>query len=340
MDTLNNSTTDNRRETQQPWYLDAQLARVAHMMPVTDLTDHLLAREATEKFKNFVGQTSDDERVTYQEELVDNPEHEQALRVRIYRPKNSTKALPCLIYMHGGGFVLGDLEMEHPRCQKIAAEVNCIVVAVDFRLAPEYAFPCGLNDCYLALNWVAAHAARLGIKPNRLAVGGCSTGATLAAALALMVREKGGPSLCFQFLLYPTLDDRLNTPSMYAFKNIPGGDRSGAELMWAYYLSGLEGEVPHLAAPARAQDLSNLPPTYMMTNDIDVCRDEAMEYAMRLLAVGVPTELHCYSGTFHAFEIMVRAADISLKALDQQMNVLGRALHSRDLTNIREFGSD
>jgi len=316
------------------WYLDPQLARVADMMPVTDLTDYLLAREETEKFKHFVGQLPDDERVYIYEEIIGNLEQEENLRLRIYRPKNNKGELPCLIYFHGGGFVLGDLEMEHPRCQKICGDVDCVVVAVDFRLAPEYAFPCGLHDCYAALVWVRENVSKLGVRSDRIAVGGCSTGATLAASVALMAREKGGPNICFQFLLYPALDDRLNTPSMLEYKNIPGGDRSGAELMWRYYLSDVDGEPSYLAAPSRVEDLSGLPPAYLMTNEIDVCRDEEIDYALRLLSVGVPTELHNYTGTFHAFEIMVRSADISIHAIEQQMYVLRRALHSRSFASL------
>ena len=327
-----------------PSLLDAQLARVAHMMPITDLTDHLKAREATDQFSKFVGKAPDDPRVVVSEVHIDSHDSsEQQLRLRLYRPKidvefgDTDKLLPALLYMHGGGFVLGDLEMEHARCQKICADVNCSVIAVDFRLAPEYPFPCGLNDCYCALLWVVAQASTLGISRDRIAVGGCSTGATLAAALALLARDKGKPKIFFQFLLYPALDDRLITESMERLRNIPGGDRIGAELMWGYYLSGLKDEVvPYLAAPARAKNLKNLPTTYLMTNDVDVCRDEAFDYAQRLLSAGVPTELHCYSGTFHAFEFMVRAADISVKALEQQMYVLRRALNSSEYVDIKE----
>ncbi|WP_425258854.1 alpha/beta hydrolase [Rubrivivax sp. RP6-9] len=322
-----------------PWLLDAQLARVAHMMPVTDLSDHLRAREATQAFKAFVGQVAADDRVDVREHLVSRPDDAQPLRLRLYRPKQSDRrTLPCLVYAHGGGFVLGDLEMEHTRCQSMAAEVGCLVVAVDFRLAPEHPYPAALNDVYLALQWVCQQADELQVRRERIAVGGCSTGATLAAAVALMARDRKGPAVCFQFLLYPALDDRLHTHSMQAYRDIPGGDRRGAALMWGHYLTGWQGEVPYLAAPARAQDLAGLPPAYLMVNDIDVCRDEELDYGFRLLRAGVPTELHCYSGTFHAFEIMVRSADISLRALEQQKAVLKRALHGRDQTDVRGTG--
>jgi len=319
-----------------PWYLDAQLARVAHMMPLTDLTDYKKARQETEKFKTFVGKIAEDERISISEKIIGAPENNLELRIRIYKPEQSKDILPALIYMHGGGFVLGDLEMEHARCQKMAGDAECMVIAVDFRLAPEHPFPCGLEDCYQALCWVAENAETMQIDKDRIAVGGCSTGATLAAALALMVRDKNGPAISFQFLLYPALDDRFETPSMSAFKDIPGGDISGAKLMWDYYLTDTDRKsMSYLAAPGRANDLSGLPPTYLMTNDIDVCRDEAFDYAQRLLAVGVPTEFHCYAGAFHAFEFMVRTADLSVKALEQQMFVLRRALHSSGYVNIR-----
>ena len=318
-----------------PWLLDSQLARVAHLMPVTDLSDHLLAREATQAFKAFVGQIVADPRVEVGEHLVPRQDDSRPLRVRVYRPKRSDqRKLPCVVYTHGGGFVLGDLDMEHTRCQSMAAEVGCVVVAVDFRLAPEHPFPAALNDTYLALHWVSEQADFLQVR-DRIAVGGCSTGATLAAAVALLARDRAGPRVCFQFLLYPALDDRLDSHSMRAYRDIPGGDRRGAALMWGYYLRGWQGDVPYLAAPARAQDLAGLPPAYLMVNDIDVCRDEELDYGFRLLRAGVPTELHCYSGTFHAFEIMVRSADISLRALEQQLVVLKRALHGRVQTDVR-----
>lgn len=327
------------RKPSIPWLLDSQLARVAHFMPVTDLSDHLRAREATQAFKTFVGQVAEDPRIEIGEHRVPRQDAPQPLRLRVYRPKASDRRpLPCMVYTHGGGFVLGDLEMEHARCQNMAAEIGCVVVAVDFRLAPEHPFPAALNDTYRALHWVFEQADDLQVRRDRIAVGGCSTGATLAAAVALLARDRAGPPVCFQFLLYPALDDRLNTHSMHAYRDIPGGDRRGAALMWGYYLTGWQGEVPYLAAPARALDLAGLPPAYLMVNDIDVCRDEELDYGFRLLRAGVPTEIHCYSGTFHAFEIMVRSADISLRALEQQTAVLKRALHGRDPTDVRGAG--
>jgi acetyl esterase len=327
---------DAVEKNHKPWLLDAQLARVAHMMPLTDLRDPVRAREATQAFKSFVGKSIEDPRVVVSEHFFTRPDAgDPPLRVRLYRPRDQQGVLlPCLVYAHGGGFVLGDLEMEHPRCQSMAHEANCVVAAVDFRLAPEFAFPCALDDHFLALCAIAEQAQELGVCANQIAVGGCSTGATLAAATALATRDRSGPRLCFQFLLYPALDDRLQTHSMLTYRDIPGGDKRGAQLMWGHYLNGWQGPVPYLAAPGRATDLSGLPPTYLMVNDIDVCRDEALDYALRLLGCGVPTELHCYAGTFHSFEVMVRTADISLKALEHQLVVLRRALHGRSLVDI------
>ncbi|EYU16542.1 alpha/beta hydrolase [Photorhabdus aegyptia] len=320
-----------------PWLLDAQLARVADMIPIIDLADYQKARVMIEKFKQFIGKVEKDDRVVISEYFIERSKEDSVLRVRVYSPTGKpNEKKPCLVYMHGGGFVLGDLEVEHARCQRMSIECECVIVSVDFRLPPEYPFPHGLNDCYLALTWVANSAHKINVDSTRIAVGGCSTGATLAASLALMARDHDGPNLIFQFLLYPALDDRLNTESMSEFENIPGGDRIAAEKMWKYYLTDVEGEPSYLAVPNRADDLTRLPHTYLMTNNIEVYRDEVFSYASRLLKAGVPTEFHCYSGTFHAFEYMVRTADISIKALEQQMYVLRRALHSQPMVNMKE----
>lgn len=311
--------------------MDPQLQRAAGMMPMTDLTDPVAARAATLDFQRFVGELPTSEAVEIEEREISGAAGAPAQFTRVYRPRRSSGAPPAVVWFHPGGFVLGDLDTDHARVLRLVEDVGCVVVTSMFRLAPEHPFPAGIEDAYAALCWTVEHAAGLGVDPDRIAVGGCSTGATFAAAVALLTRDRGGPQPVFQMLLYPALDDRLDTPSMTRFHDIPGGDRTGAELMWRHYLGPLFGtaEVPAYAAPSRADDLAGLPPAYLMVNEIDVCRDEELEYGMRLVAAGVPVELHHFSGTYHAFESMVRGADLSRRALDEQVAVLRRALRRR-----------
>jgi acetyl esterase/lipase len=201
------------------------------------------------------------------------------------------------------------------------------VVSVDYRRAPEDPFPRGVEDCYHSVDWCGRNPEALGIDPDRMAVVGCSTGATLAAAVALMARDRGGPRLAFQMLLQPCVDDRLDTPSMrqYDKPDRCEAGREGSAHTWRYYL-GEVSQVPPYAAPARAQTLRGLPPTYISTAERDCLRDEGILYASRLMGDGVPTELHHFPGTFHAFDLVVRTAAISRRALQEQIDTLARAL--------------
>ena len=201
------------------------------------------------------------------------------------------------------------------------------MVTLDYRLAPEHPYPAGLHDCYSALAYLAIHADELGVDPARIALNGTSAGGGLGAATALLARDRGGPALCFQMLHIPELDDRLETPSMQAFVDTPLWNRPLAVQSWRYYLSGLaEGEdVPAYAAPARATDLSGLPPAYISTAEQDPLRDEGIIYALRLLQAGVSVELHQFPGTFHG-SALVASATISRRAQRESVTVLRRAL--------------
>ena len=252
--------------------------------------------------------------------------------VRVYSPADQDGPLPGLVYMHGGGFVLGSAEMFSGDAERIAAEVGAVVVSVDYRLAPEHPFPAPIEDCYAALTWTAESAAELGIDPARLAIGGESAGGGLAAGTALLARDRGGPELCFQFLGVPELDDRLDTPSMRAYHDTPMWHRPAAEFSWDSYLGGTgvrgtEGVSPY-AAPARAEDLSGLPPAFVMTCQFDPLRDEGIGYAQRLAQAGVPTELVLYPGTFHGSSL-VRDAAVTRRMTEDQIAALRRALHAK-----------
>ena len=257
--------------------------------------------------------------------------------IRVYRPTTaSEKPLPAILEIHGGGFMLGNLEMMHPWCQMIAAKVETLVISVDYRLAPEHPYPAALHDCYSALLWAAEQADSLGIDGERIAIAGQSAGAGLAAGTALLARDENGPAIAFQLLEVPEIDDRLDTPSMLAFQDTPFWNRPNAIWSWRHYLgpdhvgevgeAGEVGEPPIYAAPARATDLRGLPPTYISTMEFDPLRDEGLRYGMSLLQAGVSVELHNYAGTFHG-SAFIATAEPSRRNADEIVAILKRRLH-------------
>jgi triacylglycerol lipase len=232
--------------------------------------------------------------------------------LRIFIPKGAAKLRPAILQIHGGGYVLGSAEMSDVGNHSLAAEQDAVVVSVDYRLAPETPFPGPLEDCYAGLEWLASHAADLGVDPSRIMVFGQSAGGGLAAALALLARDRGGPKLAAQFLVYPMIDHRT------------GGDEDVrpnpmvGEFLWTRPLnrfgwSSLRGEddIPQERlghfSPALAQDLAGLPPAYVATGALDLFLEEDVDYALRLIRAGVPTDLHVYPGAFHAFDLMAEA---------------------------------
>lgn len=246
------------------------------------------------------------ERVT-----VPGPAGAPDILLHIYRPRGAAEPLPCIFHIHGGGYVLGaakELEAMH---RPLVAALNCVLVSVDYRLAPETPFPGAIEDCYAGLAWTFANAEARGIDAARIGVMGESAGGGLGAALALLARDRGEYRLAFQHLIYPMLDDRTCTaadPHPYAGEFLwhAHNNRFG----WASLLGqapGGDGVSPY-AAPARATDLAGLPPTFISTGALDLFVDEDVDYARRLLRAGVPTELHVYPGAFHAFDMMPGAA--------------------------------
>jgi len=262
---------------------------------------------------------------------IPGPPEGPPVTVRIYRPNGHPQPVPVLIYLHGGGFVLGDLDTVHSSATRIADQVGAVVVSVDYRLAPEHPFPAGLEDCYAVLEWTGRHAGELGIDPARIGVGGESSGGGLAAAVTLLAHDRGEPPLCFQCLLSPELDDRLNTISARSFTDTPKFDRANALASWTYYLGEI-GEpgssgVPDHAAPGRAANLSGLPPAFVSACEFDPLRDEDIVYAHRLIQAGVRTELRYYPGTFHA-SFTIADATISQKMIADQIDALRRGLRA------------
>ncbi|KMS85631.1 esterase [Streptomyces regensis] len=311
---------------------DPELAPWVAMLPEVSFTDIVGARQMdaamTAQLPGYEPPVPVDVRNTTVPGAKGGPE----VPVRIYTPEGRDGDVPGLLYIHGGGFAVGSLDGFDTEATRIAAEVGSVVVSVGYRLAPEHPFPAGLEDCYVALTWIADHAAELGIDLDRLGVAGESAGGGLSAAVALLARDRGGPALCFQFLGLPELDDRLETPSMRAFTDTPVWHRPNAELSWDYYLGG-EGirggdGVSAYAAPARAEDLAGLPPAYVTVCEFDPLRDEGLAYAQRLIQAGVATELHHFPGTFHASRMIHEDAEVSRRMLTEQLDALRRGLRA------------
>jgi acetyl esterase/lipase len=293
--------------------------------------DRILALRArsAEVLAALVADLPPNERVEREDRLLPGPRGE--VPVRIYRPVGAPASLPCLVWIHGGGMIFGGLDAEDLACEGYAEAVGCVVISVDYRLAPEHPHPAPVEDCYAALSWAAENADEVGIDASRIAVGGGSAGGGLAAGTALLARDRGGPAVVFQLLVYPMLDDRDRTPSTAEFDDILTWSRTHNRSGWTALLGDRAGgaDVDHYAAPARATDLSGLPPALIQVGELEVFRAEDIEYARRLLAAGVPTELHVYPGAYHAWDIVAPQARSSMRALQERVEALTRALHPR-----------
>jgi acetyl esterase/lipase len=249
--------------------------------------------------------------------LADRP----PVRVRLYRPVDACAPCGALLFLHGGAFVFGGLESEHARCLRFAS-MGVAVVSVDYRLAPEHPYPAALDDGRAVLTWLREHATELGVDPGRIAVGGASAGGALAAGLVLQARDLEGPWIRAQLLVYPALDHESREPSIREFDHTEPWDGERTRTMWRFYLAGWTGEVPVYASPARAIDLSRLPPTYIMTAHEDPLRDEALAFARRLLAAGTVVELHHFPRTYHGFDVVAPGSVLAERAMAEQMRFL------------------
>ena len=286
------------------------------------LVDELNAAAAAD---GFVRAT--DDRILESERYIPGPGGNHKIPIRIYTPKDRTLPGAAFLNFHGGGFVIGDLDSEHDRCIEMAATAGAVSIGVDYRLAPEYPFPAGVEDCYAALVWASENAEDLHIDPSKIVVGGGSAGGNLTASVALMARDRKGPQLALQMLMYPVLDDRCETLSMTVGDDPYIWTRQNSLDMWDHYLGKSHVDVPAYAAPARAEDLSGLPPAYVITCEHDPLRDEAILYAIRLMAAGVPVELHNYPGTVHGFDFLM-ASEISTRAVSESVGAFMRAVDS------------
>ncbi|MDD3224573.1 MAG: alpha/beta hydrolase [Clostridium sp.] len=262
--------------------------------------------------------------------MIKGPESE--ILVKVYEPKSrKNKKLPAVFWIHGGGYVMGHPDGDDVLCECFTQKINCVAVSVDYRLAPEHKYPAAIEDCYAALKWTFKKSEELKIDTSRIAIAGASAGGGLTAALALMARDRGEMKVAFQAPLYPMLDDRNVTSSSHEIneKNLPKAwNREANEIAWKMYLgNNTSGETSYYAAPARAKDLTGLPPAYIFIGQLDPFRDETIEYVTRLLQAGVAVEFHLYPGCFHGFDTIFNNTKISVQARNEYINAISKALN-------------
>jgi acetyl esterase/lipase len=264
------------------------------------------------------------------ERTVPGPAGDPDVTLLICRPAGAATPTPVIYQMHGGGMMMGGRRTALPDMLDLAAAVGAAVISVEYRLAPEHPYPAAVEDCYAGLLWVAANTAELNINDGRAVIAGPSGGGCLAAAVALLARDRGGPALAGQLLLAPMLDDRNDTPSSVQMAGRGVWDRTSNETAWAALLGDARGgpDVSPYAAPARATDLSALPPAFIDGGSAETFRDEDVAYASGIWRAGGQAELHVWSGGFHGFDLMAPQAAVSQAAKAARVSWLRRILNT------------
>jgi acetyl esterase/lipase len=267
--------------------------------------------------------------VVIEDRTVPGPHGSPDVTVRIYRPEKQSGLLPSLLWIHGGGYMLGEIDQEDLTAKQFTLAADCVVVSVGYRLAPEHPYPAPLDDCYAAFKWLSAHARELGVDSARIAIGGASAGGGLASGLALLSRDREDIKPIFQLLIYPMINDCNIIPAGDALPDTLFWTRQNNLKGWRSYLGCEPGgvDISCYAAAYRAESLAGLPAAYIAVGDIDLFAGEDVEYARRLIVAGVPTELHVYPGACHAFDMLVPGADVSRRFVADIRRALKRALH-------------
>ncbi|MDP1830280.1 MAG: alpha/beta hydrolase [Archangium sp.] len=266
--------------------------------------------------------------VTVEVVTVPGPPGAPDITLRLYRPDKLAPASPALLWIHGGGFIIGNPKQDELGSAAFAKDLGIVVAAVQYRLAPQHPFPAPLHDCYAGLEWLHANAATLGIDPDRIAIGGASAGGGLTAGLALLAHDRQRVKPAFQLLIYPMIDDRTVTRTDVDASSVRiwsvGSNRYG----WRSYLGQEPGSdgVSHYSAPARREDLSGLPPAWIGVGTLDLFHDEDLAYAKRLGEAKVACELTIIPGAYHGFDAISPKATVSRAFRQQQVNALRRAL--------------
>jgi triacylglycerol lipase len=316
--------------------VDPELLPLLDFVPPLELTLETLPAVRAAGWP-LVGEPVAADAVTMTAHRVPGPPGAPEVGVLIYTPRARTPSAasgprPCVLCIHGGGYVAGSAAELVPVHRPLAVAAECVIVSVDYRLAPETRFPGAIEDCYAVLGWMLANSEPLNIDAARVGVMGESAGGGLAAALALLCRDRGEYRLSFQQLIYPMLDDRTcSRPDPHPFAGEFLWTAKNNAFGWASLLGVAPGspDVSCYAAPARAQDLKGLPPAFISTGALDLFVEEDIEYARRLIGAGVPVELHVYPGAYHGFDLFMPSSAVARAANRDGLAALRRALHGR-----------
>jgi acetyl esterase len=296
--------------------VDAQTQTLLEFLAQAGLTD-LVADRTPQQVRELMASMrfpSDVEVAAVEDRaLPPAPGSDTPIPVRIYRPRLEGPPAPVLVWFHGGGWVIGDLDGADGTCRALCRDGDALVVSVDYRLAPEHPFPAAVEDCWAATRWVADQGGELGGDPARLAVGGDSAGGNLAAVVAQLARDAGGPPICFQALVYPVTDATCDRPSIR--ENAEGYllTTDGMEWFYGHYLGAHDRRDPRVS-PLLAPDLTGLPPAYVVTAEYDPLRDQGRAYVEALTAAGVPATLDEVAGTIHGFFSLDQMLDVATQA--------------------------
>jgi acetyl esterase/lipase len=309
--------------------MDPELREAFLTVPSVDNTQDLveIRKALNSMLMQMCSEIPRNDRVIAEDMYIPGPTDSPDVHVRLYSPAaKNAEFLPAVLYMHAGGFFFGNIDICDAICTHYVDTIGCMIVSVDYRLAPENPYPAAPEDCYAALRWMFLSGDEFGINRDRIALYGSSAGGGLAAAVALMARDRKEIGVAFQLLVYPSLDSRATTPSSQAITDSRVWNKVLAAKSWRAYLGNEDEEAaPSYASPAAANDLSGLPSAYIAVCELDILRDEAIDYARRLCDAGVSTELHVFPGTFHAFDVCFPYTEISIRFDMEITSALKRA---------------
>ncbi|MEV8368228.1 alpha/beta hydrolase [Microbacterium sp. NPDC064584] len=308
--------------------LGAVLAALGEMLPPTLTPEMIAPMRQGGLLATPIDELIGDRPIRHEEHRVPGPAGAPDITLSIFTRTDHVAPGPGIFHTHGGGMILGDRFTGAEEYLNWVVELDAVVVSVEYRLAPENPDPAPVDDCYAGLVWTAAHADELGIDPDRIVIGGASAGGGLAAGVTLTARDLGGPALAGQLLIYPMLDDRNETASSHQVDGFGVWDRGSNDTGWDALLGDRRktDAVSIYAAPARAADLTNLPPAFIDVASAEVFRDEDVAYAVRIWEQGGVAELHVWPGGFHGFDAMAPQAALSLRARAARLDWLRRIL--------------
>ncbi len=306
--------------------LDEQHAAVLSLLPpdLLDLSDIPAARERLDALMGAMPTPPLPDDVEIREVWAPSLDGAPDVRLKVYTPSSLPAGAGALLWVHGGGMVMASADVDDVSSAARASTHRCVVVSVDYRLAPETPAPGLVDDCFAGLSWLAGNAEELGVAPDRIVIGGGSAGGGLAAGTALRARDSGGPALCGQLLTFPMIDPRNETPSSHEVVDQRLWNRAANRAAWDAYLGG--AEPTDYSAPALADDLRGLPPALITVGSLDMFRDEDVAYATALNQAGVPAELHVYAGAFHGSNVFVADHPTSVRWARDENDFLARTL--------------